>query len=164
MERAKRAATRCSRYHGPRPLDVVPDEAPAGRGCDLLSHYDIWQLQLGPRYQIQQPPEGGRKKLLTQDVVWCTVHGPLPIVRRAKRGVQMQQVERSETPRYCVKKKSERSERLRRYVALTYMQQVRGKFSRSRYQMQQCCNFTTVNGTSNLLISANYLWKRLVSP
>ena len=58
------------------------------------------------------------------------------------------------------RKKRSGAERLRPYVTQTYMQQVRGKFSRSRYQMQQCCNFTTVNGTSNLLISANYLWKR----
>ena len=164
MERAKRAATRCSRYHGPRPLDVVPPEAPAGRGCDLLSHHYIWQLQRGQRYQIQQRRRRRRKKLLTQDVVWCTVHGPLPMVRRAKRGAQMQYAERSEATRCCVKEKSERSERLRRYVALTYMQQVRGKSSRLRYQMQQCCNFTTVNGTSNLLISRNYLWKRLTWP
>ena len=98
-ERAKRAATRCSRYHGPRPLDVVPLGARRARLRPFVALRYLVAVARSTVLDIVAPRRGAKKVVDTR----CSmVHGArttthstpsearrLDVVGRAKRDPQI---------------------------------------------------------------------------
>ena len=161
-KRAKRAATRCSRYHGPRPLDVVPRGARRARLRPFVALRYIVDVARSTVLDVVAPRRGAKKVL---DTTCCMVHGHrttthgtpsearrLDVVGRAKRDPQI----------LCQGKKPPKGAAATICRIDLYVVGLRQIFAVKILDMV-CCKNTTVNRTSNLLISRNYLWKRLVS-